>query len=34
MYDLVMKVTYEINAMNETFDACKMIFVTDAASKI
>ena len=37
MYDLVMKVTnemkFEISTINETFDASKMIFATNAASK-
>ena len=39
MYDLIMKVTNEIKSemevstINETFDARKMMFVTDAASK-
>ena len=40
MYDLIMKVTneiksgMEISTINETFNASKMMFVTDAASKM
>ena len=40
MYDLIMKVTNEIKSemevstINETFDASKMMFVTDATSKM
>ena len=40
MYDLSMKVTNEIKSemkvstINKTFNASKMMFVTDAASKI
>ena len=38
MYDLIMKVNeikseMEVSTINETFDASKMMFVTDAASK-